>query len=87
SSGEEGLAIARRLKPDAITLDVLMPGMDGWAVLAAIKADDELREIPVIMLTMVDDRNMGYAFGASDYMTKPIEREHLLAIFASLPLP
>ena len=64
-----------------------MPGMDGSAVLSAIKADDQLREIPVIMLTMVDDRNMGYASGASDYMTKPIERERLLAILASLPLP
>jgi len=80
ASGEEGLALARKLKPDAITLDVLMPDMDGWAVLSAIKADDALRDIPVIMLTMVDDRNMGYALGASDYMTKPIDRERLLAI-------
>ena len=80
ANGEEGLAKARALRPDAITLDVLMPGMDGWAVLSALKADPELADTPVIMLTMVDDRNMGYALGASDYMTKPINRERLATI-------
>ena len=55
-SGEEGLRLARELQPDAITLDVMMPGMDGWAVLAALKADRDLADIPVIMLTIVDDR-------------------------------
>jgi CheY-like chemotaxis protein len=54
--------------------------MDGWAVLAALKADPELADIPVIMLTIVDDKNMGYALGASDYMTKPINRERLIRI-------
>jgi signal transduction histidine kinase/CheY-like chemotaxis protein len=80
SSGEEGLRYARELRPDAITLDVMMPGMDGWTVLAALKADPDLADIPVIMLTIVDDRNLGYALGASDYLTKPIDRERLVAV-------
>jgi PAS domain S-box-containing protein len=78
--GEAGLDLARQLRPDAITLDVLMPGMDGWAVLAALKADPHLAEIPVVMLTVVDDRNMGYALGASDYVTKPVDRERLVSV-------
>ena len=78
--GEDGLRLARELRPDVITLDVLMPGMDGWSVLAALKADAALAEIPVVMLTMLDDRNLGYALGAADYLTKPIDRERLVAV-------
>jgi GAF domain-containing protein/CheY-like chemotaxis protein/anti-sigma regulatory factor (Ser/Thr protein kinase) len=80
ASGEEGLRWARELRPDAITLDVMMPGMDGWAVLSALKADPDVADIPVIMLTIVDDRNLGYALGASDYLTKPIDRERLVTV-------
>jgi CheY-like chemotaxis protein len=80
ASGEEGLRRAREIRPDAITLDVMMPGMDGWAVLTALKADPELADTPVIMLTIVDDKNLGYALGASDYLTKPIDRERLTAV-------
>src|SRR5262249_8662710 len=80
SSGEAGLRLARTLRPDAITLDVMMPGMDGWTVLSALKADPELADIPVIMLTIVDDKNLGYALGAADYLTKPLERERLSAV-------
>jgi signal transduction histidine kinase/CheY-like chemotaxis protein/tetratricopeptide (TPR) repeat protein len=80
STGDEGLRLAREVRPDVITLDVLMPGMDGWAVLAALKGDAETRNIPVIMLTIVDDRNVGYALGASEYLTKPIDRDRLLAV-------
>jgi signal transduction histidine kinase/DNA-binding response OmpR family regulator len=80
SGGEEGVRLARELRPDAITLDVMMPGMDGWAVLSALKADPDVADIPVIMLTIVDDRNLGYALGASDYLTKPIDRERLVTI-------
>ncbi len=65
ADGEAGLALARTEAPNAITLDVLMPGMDGWAVLAALKADPGLVGIPVIMLTMLDDRSLGFAIGAS----------------------
>jgi CheY-like chemotaxis protein len=57
-----------------------MPGMDGWAVLSALKADPDVAEIPVIMLTIVDDKNLGYALGASDYLTKPIDRERLVTV-------
>jgi GAF domain-containing protein/CheY-like chemotaxis protein len=80
ATGEEGLRLARDLRPDAITLDVMMPGMDGWAVLSALKADPDVADIPVVMLTIVDDRNLGYALGASDYLTKPIERERLVTV-------
>ena len=80
ASGEEGLRQARELRPDAITLDVMMPGLDGWAVLSALKADTDLADIPVVMLTIVDDKNLGYALGASDYLTKPIDRDRLAAV-------
>jgi PAS domain S-box-containing protein len=80
SGGDEGIQRARALRPDAITLDVIMPGMDGWAVLTALKADPELAAIPVVMLTLVDQRNLGYALGAADYLTKPVERARLAAV-------
>jgi len=82
TGGEEGLRLARQLRPDVITLDVLMPGVDGWAVLTALKADHELADIPVIMLTILDDKNLGYALGAADYLTKPVDRDRLAAILA-----
>jgi CheY-like chemotaxis protein len=79
-SGEEGLRMARRLHPDAITLDVMMPGMDGWTVLSSLKSDHDLSKIPVIMLTIVDEKNRGYSLGAADYLTKPIERDRLTSV-------
>jgi CheY-like chemotaxis protein len=80
AGGEEGLRRARELSPDAITLDVMMPGMDGWAVLSALKSDPGTVDIPVVMLTIVDDKNLGYALGAADYLTKPIDRERLATV-------
>jgi signal transduction histidine kinase/DNA-binding response OmpR family regulator len=77
ASGEEGLRLAKLIRPALITLDVTMPGLDGWAVLTALKADPELAPIPVIMATGSEDKNMGFAFGAADYLTKPINRERL----------
>ncbi|HEX2623250.1 MAG TPA: response regulator, partial [Phototrophicaceae bacterium] len=77
-SGHEGLRRAKELKPDVITLDVMMPGMDGWAVLTALKADPETSAIPVVMLTMLNDQNIGYALGATEYLVKPIDRTKLL---------
>jgi CheY-like chemotaxis protein len=74
------LRLARSQRPDAITLDVMMPGMDGWTVLSKLMADRELADVPVIMLTIVDDKQMGYALGASEYLTKPIDRERLIAV-------
>ena len=79
-SGEEGVRLAKELHPAVITLDVLMPGMDGWAVLTELKADPALSEIPVIMLTIMDEKQMGYALGAADYLTKPIDWDRLVAI-------
>lgn len=80
SDGEEGMRLARRLRPLAITLDVMMPGIDGWTMLSQLKADAALRGIPVIMLTMVDDKKRGYALGAANYMTKPVDRKGLSEI-------
>ena len=80
AGGEEGLRLAKALRPAAITLDVMMPGMDGWAVLTALKADPEVADIPVIMLTMLDNKNLGYALGATDYLTKPIDWDRLAGI-------
>ncbi len=80
--GEEGLRLAHKLKPAVITLDVMMPDMDGWAVLRALKADPVLREIPVVMLTMVDDKGKGYSLGATDYLTKPVDRAQLHDLLA-----
>jgi len=79
-SGEEGIRLAKEMHPAAITLDVLMPGMDGWAVLTELKADPALSEIPVIMLTIMDQKQMGYALGAADYLTKPIDWDRFAAI-------
>jgi signal transduction histidine kinase/DNA-binding response OmpR family regulator/putative methionine-R-sulfoxide reductase with GAF domain len=80
ADGKEGLRLAKELHPDAITLDVLMPGMDGWAVLTALKADPVLSEIPVIMITIVDEKQAGFALGVADYLTKPIDWKRLTAI-------
>jgi PAS domain S-box-containing protein len=80
AGGEEGLRIAREEHPDVITLDVLMAGMDGWAVLNQLKADPLTADIPVVVLTVIDDRNLGFALGASDYLNKPIDRERLSAV-------
>lgn len=78
SGGEEGLRLARELRPSAITLDVMMPHMDGWAVLSRLKSDPDLAHIPVIMLTMVDEKNLGESMGASEFLTKPIRRDALV---------
>jgi len=77
TSGEQGLRLAHEIHPAAITLDVMMPRMDGWAVLRILKADPELHNIPVIMLSMIDDRTRGYSLGAVDYLTKPVDRKLL----------
>jgi CheY-like chemotaxis protein len=80
ADGRTGLEMAKRLKPAVITLDVMMPSMDGWAVLTALKADPATADIPVVMLTIVDDKNMGFALGAADYFTKPIDWQRLGAV-------
>src|SRR3989475_2715108 len=77
AGGAEGVKLAKELRPTAITLDVMMPDLDGWSVLAALRQDPELAEIPVIMITIVDEHRRGIALGAAGYLTKPIDRERL----------
>ena len=77
AGGVEGLKLAKELRPTVITLDVMMPDLDGWSVLAALRQDAELAEIPVIMVTIVDEHRRGIALGAAGYLTKPIDRERL----------
>jgi signal transduction histidine kinase/CheY-like chemotaxis protein len=77
AGGREGLEFARELRPSVITLDVFMPDMDGWSVLQAIKQDADLRRIPVIMMTISDEKQKGITLGASGYLTKPVDRGQL----------
>lgn len=79
-SGEEGLRLAREIHPLVITLDVMMPGMDGWRVLQKLKTDPELAGIPVIMLSIVDNQPLGLDLGASSYLMKPVDRDRLAAL-------
>ncbi len=86
ANGEKGLELARELLPDVITLDVMMPGVDGWSVLSRLKREPELADIPVLMLSMAGDRRMGYMLGASRFLSKPIDRDELLrAVAAHIP--
>jgi adenylate cyclase len=75
--GEQALELARSLRPTLITLDVLMPGLDGWEVLKRLKSDPQLAHIPVVMVTILDEHNKGYTLGAAEYLNKPVERERL----------
>jgi two-component system, NtrC family, sensor kinase len=77
AGGMEGLKMAKELQPTAITLDVMMPDLDGWSVLAALRQNPELADIPVIMVSIVDEHRRGIALGAAGYLTKPIDRERL----------
>jgi PAS domain S-box-containing protein len=77
SGGLEGLKLAKQVKPTVITLDVLMPDLDGWSVLAALRKDSELADVPVIMVSILDEQRRGAALGAAGYLTKPIDRERL----------
>ena len=83
-SGEVALELARKIRPDAITLDIMMPRMDGWSVLTALKSDPELAEIPVIVVTITTDRGVALSLGAADFMTKPIERNRLVSVLNTL---
>ena len=77
ADGEEGLELAQKFEPSVITLDVMMPKLDGWDVLKELKADPALADIPVVMLTMLDEHDLGYRLGAEDYMTKPVDYERM----------
>jgi signal transduction histidine kinase/CheY-like chemotaxis protein len=78
-SGEEGVRKAKEIQPLAITLDILMPHKDGWEVLNGLKADPATRDIPIIVLSIIDNRELGFSLGASDYLVKPIEKGTILA--------
>jgi adenylate cyclase len=83
ASGQQGIDMAREMQPSVITLDVLMPGLDGWSTLQQLKRDQELQDIPVIMVTILDEENQAYALGAAAYLTKPVNRECLLKALAA----
>jgi CheY-like chemotaxis protein len=82
--GQEGLRLVRELRPAAVTLDIMMPDLDGWTVLAAIKGDPTLASTPVVLMSMVDQKNRGYALGAADYLVKPVDRTKLVETLASI---
>ncbi|MDH5327936.1 MAG: ATP-binding protein [Gammaproteobacteria bacterium] len=79
ADGMTGLEMARKIKPDAITLDVMMPGVGGWTILKELKDDPVLKSIPVAMLTMIDDKGLAFALGADDYLSKPIDWEEFIS--------
>ncbi len=84
NDGEEGLRKVRALQPHAILLDILMSPKDGWQVLHALKADEATRDIPVVVLSIVENRELGYRLGASDYLVKPFDREAILTALTRL---
>src|SRR5690606_7848613 len=77
--GEEGLDMVEKLKPDLVVLDILLPGMTGWEMLAALKSRPKLANIPVIVVSILEEREKGLALGAIDYLTKPVERGRLVS--------
>jgi len=86
--GEEGLDTVRRLGPAGVILDILLPGIDGWEVLAQLKADPRTAPIPVIVVSMLDERGRGCALGAAEYLVKPVDKEQLLAaVYRAVAMP
>jgi signal transduction histidine kinase/DNA-binding response OmpR family regulator len=82
-SGAAGIEIAHQLHPAAITLDIMMPGMDGWSVLTQLKSDPDTAGIPVIIVTMLQDRQLGFTLGASEFLTKPVDQEKLRSVVSN----
>jgi signal transduction histidine kinase/CheY-like chemotaxis protein len=83
-NGKEGIRLARDLNPDVITLDILMPEMDGWSVLRTLKADPKVSNIPVIMASILDEKNKGFSLGAADFLSKPVQKEYLMKSIRNL---
>lgn len=84
ATGEDAFTLARRLRPDAITLDLVLPGRDGWEILRDLKQDADTSSIPVLIVSLVANHELGFALGASDYFSKPLDREAFLARLADL---
>jgi signal transduction histidine kinase/CheY-like chemotaxis protein len=84
SSGEQGLELAARIRPAVIVLDVMLPSLDGWSVLTRLKSNPELADIPVVMQSILDESNKGFMLGASEYLTKPIDRKRVLEVITRL---
>jgi PAS domain S-box-containing protein len=80
ADGEEGLRLAKAFRPSVVFLDVIMPKMDGWAVLSALKSDPALADVPVVMLTMSPGQDLGYLLGASEFVGKPVDKDRLLGL-------
>jgi signal transduction histidine kinase/CheY-like chemotaxis protein len=78
TNSEKGMELIREVKPKLILLDVLMPGRDGWSLLKECKTDTELKDIPVIMISQLNQSNLAASLGANDYLTKPIDRTHFV---------
>ena len=76
--GEEAIRLARETRPLAVTLDLVLPGIDGWEVLKRLKNDDVTRDVPVVIISVVDNRELGLALGADDYFVKPVDRARFL---------
>ncbi|MFN3532709.1 MAG: response regulator [Candidatus Brocadia sp.] len=85
--GEEALQKARAFKPFAITLDVMLPKKDGWEVLKELKEDKDVKDIPVLVVSIIDNKDIGFGLGATDYLCKPVNRSELLSKLASYKLP
>src|SRR6516165_2557389 len=86
--GEEVLDTVRRLSPAGVILDTLLPGIDGWEVLAKLKADPRTARIPVIVVSMLDERGRGFTLGAAEYLVKPVGKEQLLAaVYRAAAMP
>jgi DNA-binding response OmpR family regulator len=88
--GADGLTAVRELEPVAVVLDIKLPGLDGWEVLRQIRAEQATRELPVIIVSILDEKSRGLAFGADDYLVKPVARDDLVSALrevGALPTP
>jgi len=84
-NADEGIRKAKEIHPFAVTLDIMMPQKDGWAVLNDLKADPITRDIPIIVLSIIDNKELGFSLGAFDYLVKPFEKEAIMATFKRIP--
>jgi len=84
-NAEEGIRKAKEIHPYAVTLDILMPQKDGWSVLSDLKADPATRDIPIIVLSIIDNKELGFSLGAFDYLLKPFKKEAILAALHRIP--